>query len=81
MSKILKIEGKCDLMISNYKDVTINSKGLEELIYENLPTLEAYKSYQSTISIVINIEEGDLNITTEGYSKELVEEENANEAI
>lgn len=81
MSKTLKIEGNCDLMISNYGDVTINSTGIENLIYENLPKLEAYKSYPATVSIVINIEEGNLDITTEGYARKQIKEDKENEAI
>lgn len=67
MSKTLKIEGKCDLMVSNFGDVTINSTGIEDFIYGKLPKLEPYKSYPATVSIVINIEEKNLQITTEGY--------------
>ncbi|SKB01154.1 hypothetical protein SAMN05443428_1543 [Caloramator quimbayensis] len=68
MSKILKIEGNCDLMISRYGDLYINSKGIEKIITDNLPELKEYKNYPAEISITINIHNNEeLNITTEGY--------------
>jgi len=76
MSKVLNIKSsRAALHVSNIsKNVNINNRSLNELIYKNLPEeLEEYKEYPVELELTIKFLNEDVRINTEGY--EIKEEE------